>query len=106
VKLLRSPKLRAYLGLAVLAAGLLGLALSGDLLVHAARFTAFYVLAGAGFAVLAARRVTASGGEAGARGRRGARDRGGVVARESPRHTGPMKEDRSDRDPAEGRAAA
>jgi len=53
MKLLRSPRLRAYLGLAVLAAGLVGLALSGDLLVHAARFTAFYVLAGAGFALLA-----------------------------------------------------
>ena len=48
-----TPRFRAYLGLAVLAAGLGGLALSGDLLVHATRFTAFYVLAGAGFALLA-----------------------------------------------------
>jgi alpha-1,6-mannosyltransferase len=53
MKLLRSPRFRASLGLAVLAAGLAGLALSGDLLAHAARFTAFYVLAGAGFALLA-----------------------------------------------------
>jgi hypothetical protein len=53
MKLLKSAKLRAYLGLGITAAGLVGLALSGDLLVHAARFTAFYVLAGAGFALLA-----------------------------------------------------
>ena len=53
MKLLTTPRFRAYLGLAVLAAGLGGLALSGDLLVHATRFTAFYVLAGAGFALLA-----------------------------------------------------
>ena len=53
MKLLATPRFRAYLGLAVLAAGLGGLALSGDLLVHATRFTAFYVLAGAGFALLA-----------------------------------------------------
>ncbi len=53
MKLLKTPRFRAYLGLAVLAAGLAGLAVSGDLLVHAARFTAFYVLAGAGFALLA-----------------------------------------------------
>ena len=51
MKLLKTPRFRAYLGLAVLAAGLAGLAVSGDLLVHAARFTAFYVLAGAGFAL-------------------------------------------------------
>ena len=36
MKLLKTPRVRAYLGLAVLAAGLLGLALSGDLLVHSA----------------------------------------------------------------------
>ena len=53
MKLLNSPRFRAYLGLAIVAAGLVGLAVSGDLLVHAARFTAFYVLAGAGFALLA-----------------------------------------------------
>ncbi len=53
MKLLKTPRSRAYLGLAVLAAGLVGLALSGDLLVHATWFTAFYVLAGAGFALLA-----------------------------------------------------
>ena len=53
MKLLKTPRFRAYLGLAVVAAGLVGLAVSGDLLVHAARFTAFYVLAGAGFALLA-----------------------------------------------------
>ena len=53
MKLLKSPRFRAYLGLAVLAAGLCGLAVSGDLLVHATRFTAFYVLSGAGFALLA-----------------------------------------------------
>ena len=53
MKLLKTPRSRAYLGLAVLAAGLVGLALSGDLLVHATRFTAFYVLAGAGFTLLA-----------------------------------------------------
>ena len=51
--LLLTSRFRAYLGLAVLAAGLAGLAFSGDLLVHAGRFTAFYVLAGAGFALLA-----------------------------------------------------
>ncbi len=51
--LLKTPRFRAFLGLAVLAAGLVGLALSGGLLVHATRFTAFYVLAGAGFALLA-----------------------------------------------------
>ena len=53
MQLLRIPRFRAYLGLAVLAAGLAGLAVSGDLLVHATRFTAFYVLAGGGFALLA-----------------------------------------------------
>ena len=53
MRLLKTPRLRAYLGLVVLAAGLAGLAVSGDLLLHAARFTAFYALAGAGFALLA-----------------------------------------------------
>ena len=53
MKLLKSAKPRAYLGLGIIAAGLVGLAVSGDLLVHATRFTAFYVLAGAGFALLA-----------------------------------------------------
>jgi hypothetical protein len=53
MKLLKTPRVRAYLGLAVLAAGLVGLALSGDLLAHSVRFASFYVLAGAGFALLA-----------------------------------------------------
>ena len=53
MKMLTTPRLRAYLGLAVVAAGICGLAVSGDLLVHATRFTAFYVLAGTGFALLA-----------------------------------------------------
>ena len=53
MKFLKDPRLRAYLGLAVLAAGLVGLALSGDLLVHSLRFASFYVLSGAGFALLA-----------------------------------------------------
>jgi hypothetical protein len=47
------PRLRAYLGLALLAAGLCGLALSGDLLLHQARLWAFYGLSLAGFALLA-----------------------------------------------------
>ncbi len=53
MKLLKSATFRAYLGLGIIAVGLVGLAVSGDLLVHAARFTAFYALAGAGFALLA-----------------------------------------------------
>jgi len=53
MKLLKSARFRACLGLGIIAAGLVGLAVSGDLLVHAARFTAFYALAGAGFALLA-----------------------------------------------------
>jgi len=53
MKFLKDPRLRAYLGLAVLAAGLVGLALSGDLLLHSLRFASFYVLSGAGFALLA-----------------------------------------------------
>ncbi len=50
---LKTPRVRAYLGLALLAAGLVGLAVSGDLRAHSALFVSFYVLAGAGFAVLA-----------------------------------------------------
>jgi hypothetical protein len=53
MRLLKTPRVRAYLGLAVLAAGLAGLAVSGDLLVHSVRFASFYVLAGAGFTLLA-----------------------------------------------------
>jgi hypothetical protein len=53
MRLLKTPRFRAYLGLAILAGGMGGLALSGDLLAHIGRFTAFYVLAGAGFALLA-----------------------------------------------------
>ena len=53
MKLLKTPRLRALLGLAVLAAGLVGLSLSGDLIAHSVRFASFYVLAGAGFALLA-----------------------------------------------------
>ncbi len=53
MRLLKTPRVRAYLGLAVLAAGLIGLALSGDLLAHSLRFGSFYALAGAGFALLA-----------------------------------------------------
>jgi hypothetical protein len=53
MKLLKTPRFRAFLGLALLTAGLIGLAASGDLVAHAARFASFYVLAGAGFAVLA-----------------------------------------------------
>src|SRR5450759_608351 len=48
------PRLRAYLGLGLLAAGLCGLALSGDLIVHIERFVAFYGVSLAGFALLAA----------------------------------------------------
>jgi hypothetical protein len=47
------PRLRAYLGLGLLAAGLCGLALSGDLTLHLERFVAFYGLSLAGFALLA-----------------------------------------------------
>lgn len=50
---MKSARLRAYLGLALVAAGLAGLAVSGDLSAHAARFVTFYGLAGAGFVVLA-----------------------------------------------------
>jgi hypothetical protein len=50
---MKSARLRAYLGLALVAAGLVGLAVSGDLGAHPARFVSFYGLAGIGFAVLA-----------------------------------------------------
>ena len=50
---MKRPRLRAYLGLGLLIAGLCGLALSGDLLVHGERFVAFYGLSLAGFALLA-----------------------------------------------------
>jgi hypothetical protein len=50
--------LRAYLGLGLLAAGLCGLALSGDLLLHGERFAAFYGLSLAGFALLATAAAT------------------------------------------------
>jgi len=46
------PRLRAYLGLGLLAAGLCGLALAGDLAVHVERFVAFYGLSLGGFALL------------------------------------------------------
>ena len=50
---MKRPRLRAYLGLGLLAAGLCGLALSGDLLLHAGRLWAFYGLSLAGFGLLA-----------------------------------------------------
>jgi hypothetical protein len=50
---MKRPRLRAYLGLGLLAAGLGGLALSGDLILHIERFVAFYGLSLAGFALLA-----------------------------------------------------
>jgi hypothetical protein len=50
---MKRPRLRAYLGLGLLAAGLCGLALSGDLILHIERFVAFYGLSLAGFALLA-----------------------------------------------------
>jgi hypothetical protein len=53
MKLLKTPRFRAFLGLALLSAGLIGLAASGDLTAHAVRLASFYGLAGAGFAVLA-----------------------------------------------------
>ena len=51
--MLNHPRLRAYLGLGLLAAGLCGLALWGDLSLHGERFAAFYGLSLAGFALLA-----------------------------------------------------
>ena len=50
---MKRPRLRAYLGLGLLAAGLCGLALSGDLLQHAWRLWAFYGLSLGGFGLLA-----------------------------------------------------
>jgi hypothetical protein len=50
---MKRPRLRAYLGLGLLAAGLCGLAVSGDLILHIERFVAFYGLSLAGFALLA-----------------------------------------------------
>ena len=50
---MKRPRLRAYLGLGLLAAGLCGLALSGDLILHIERFVAFYGLSLAGFGLLA-----------------------------------------------------
>jgi uncharacterized membrane protein YhaH (DUF805 family) len=50
---MKRPRLRAYLGLGLLAAGLCGLALSGDLLQHPERLWAFYGLSLAGFGLLA-----------------------------------------------------
>ncbi len=55
---MKRPRLRAYLGLGLLAAGLCGLALSGDLIVHIERFIAFYGLSLAGFALLATAAAT------------------------------------------------
>src|SRR5450756_225250 len=50
---MKRPRLRACLGLGLLAAGLCGLALSGDLILHIERFVAFYGVSLAGFALLA-----------------------------------------------------
>jgi hypothetical protein len=50
---MKRPRLRAYLGLGFLAAGMCGLALSGDLLLHAGRLWAFYGVSLAGFGLLA-----------------------------------------------------
>src|SRR5450759_4890127 len=55
---MKRPRLRAYLGLGLLAAGLCGLALSGDLILHIERFVAFYGLSLAGFALLATAAAT------------------------------------------------
>jgi hypothetical protein len=55
---MKRPRLRAYLGLGLLAAGLCGLALSGDLILHLERFVAFYGLSLAGFALLATAATT------------------------------------------------
>jgi hypothetical protein len=55
------PRLRAYLGLGLLAAGLCGLALAGDLAVHVERFVAFYGLSLGGFALLAAASLPRAG---------------------------------------------
>ena len=55
---MKRPRLRAYLGLGLLVAGLCGLALSGDLILHIERFVAFYGLSLAGFALLATATAT------------------------------------------------
>jgi len=55
---MKRPRVRAYLGLGLLAAGLCGLALSGDLILHIERFVAFYGLSLAGFALLATAAAT------------------------------------------------
>ncbi len=55
---MKRPRLRAYLGLGLLAAGLCGLALSGDLILHIERFVAFYGVSLAGFALLATAAAT------------------------------------------------
>jgi hypothetical protein len=55
---MKRPRLRAYLGLGLLAAGLCGLALSGDLILHIERFVAFYGLSLAGFGLLATAATT------------------------------------------------
>jgi len=55
---MKRPRLRAYLGLGLLAAGLCGLAASGDLILHIERFVAFYGLSLAGFALLATAAAT------------------------------------------------
>src|SRR5665648_1225061 len=55
---MKRPRLRAYLGFGLLAAGLCGPALSGDLILHIERFVAFYGLSLAGFALLATAAAT------------------------------------------------
>ena len=55
---MKRPLLRAYLGLGLLATGLCGLAVSGDLILHIERFVAFYGLSLAGFALLATAAAT------------------------------------------------
>ena len=55
---MKRPRLRAYLGLGLLAAGLCGLALSGDLILHIERFVAFYGLSLAGFGLVATAATT------------------------------------------------
>ncbi len=50
---MNDPRWRAYLGLASVAAGLVALAASGDLVEHSTRFTVFYGFSGLGFALVA-----------------------------------------------------